>query len=72
MSTALRPNRTRSKAQPRGLLSRTVQDQHLMLQQKRFGNDGAGTAWGEGPDRCYAQMSYEDEPIPHTANDDRG
>jgi hypothetical protein len=59
-------------AQPRGLLSRTVQDQQLMLQEKRFGNDGAGTAWGDGPDRCYDQMSYEDEPIPHTANDDRG
>ena len=43
-----------------------------MLQKKRFGNDGAGTAWGDGPDRCYDQMSYEDEPIPHTANDDRG
>jgi hypothetical protein len=24
-----------------------------MLQKKRFGNDGAGTAWGDGPDCCY-------------------
>ena len=42
-----------------------------MLQEKRFGNDGAGTAWGEGADRCHDQKSYEDEPIPHTANNGR-
>jgi len=43
-----------------------------MLQKKRFGNDCAGTARSDGPDRCYDQMSYQDEPIPHAANHDRG
>jgi hypothetical protein len=56
--------------QPRGLLSRTVQNQQLMFQKKRFGNDRAGTARGDGSDRCYDQMSDQEEQIPHTGNDD--
>lgn len=43
-----------------------------MLQKKRFGNDGTGAAWGDGPDRCYDQMSYQEKQVPHTANDGRG
>jgi hypothetical protein len=42
-----------------------------MLQKKRFGDDCAGTAGSHGPDRRDDQMNYQDEPIPHTANDDR-
>ena len=42
-----------------------------MLQKKRFGNDCAGTAGSHGSDRRDDQMSHQDEPIPHTANDDR-
>jgi hypothetical protein len=42
-----------------------------MLQKKRFGDDCAGTAGSHGPDRRDDQMSYQDEPIPHPANDDR-
>ena len=41
-----------------------------MLQKKRFGNDRAGTAGGHGSDRRDDQMSHQDEPIPHAANDD--
>jgi hypothetical protein len=54
--------------QRRGLLSRTVQNQKLMRQKKRFGNDCAGTAGSDGPDRCYDQMSYQEEQsrIPKT------
>jgi len=40
-----------------------------MLQEKRFGNDCASTARSDGPNSSYDQMSYQDEPIPHTAND---
>lgn len=58
-------------AQSRCLLSRSIQDQQLMLQKKRFGNDCAGTAGSRGSDRRDDQMSHQDEPIPHTANDDR-
>jgi hypothetical protein len=42
-----------------------------MLQKKRFGNDCAGTAGSHGSDRRDDQVSHQDEPIPHTANDDR-
>jgi hypothetical protein len=42
-----------------------------MLQKKRLGDDCAGTAGSHGPDRRDDQMSHQDEPIPHTANDDR-
>jgi hypothetical protein len=59
-------------AQLRCLLSRSIQDQQPMLQKKRFGDDYAGTAGSHGPDRRDDEMSYRDEPIPHTANDDRG
>jgi len=58
-------------AQLRCLLSRSIQDQQLMLQKKRFGNDCAGTAGSHGSDRRDHQMSHQNEPIPHTANDDR-
>ena len=37
-------------AQLRCLLSRSIQDQQLMLQKKRFGNDRAGTAGSHGSD----------------------
>ncbi len=42
-----------------------------MLQKKRYGDDCAGTAGSHGPDRRGDQISHQDEPIPHTANDDR-
>ncbi len=41
-----------------------------MLQKKRFGYDCAGTAGSHGSDRRDDEMSHQDEPIPHTANDD--
>jgi len=37
-----------------------------MLQKKRFGDDGAGAAGSQVPDRRDDQMSYQEEPIPHT------
>ena len=58
-------------AEPRRLLSRSIQDQQLMLQKKRLGDDCAGTAGSHGSDRRDDQMSHQDEPIPHTANNDR-
>jgi len=58
-------------AQLRCLLSRSIQDQQLMLHKKRFGDDCTGTARSHGPDRRDDQMSDQDEPIPHTANADR-
>jgi hypothetical protein len=35
-----------------------------------FGDDCAGATGTHGPDRRDDQMSYQEEPIPHTANDD--
>jgi hypothetical protein len=49
----------------------STRNQQLMLQKKRFGNDCAGTAGSHGSDRRDDQMSHQDEPIPHTANDGR-
>jgi hypothetical protein len=59
-------------AELRRLLSRSIQDQQLLLQEKRFGDDGAGTARTHDPDRRDDQVSHQNEPIAHTANDDRG
>jgi hypothetical protein len=42
-----------------------------MLQKKRFGSDCGGTAGSHGSDRRDDQMSHQDEPIPHAANNDR-
>lgn len=74
----LRSNEHRAQAQqdavqwaePRRLLSRSIQDQQLMFQKKRFDNDCAGTARRRGPDRRDNEMSYQDEPIPHAVNND--
>jgi len=43
-----------------------------MLQQKGFADDCARAARSHGSDHRDDQMSHQDEPISHTANDDRG
>jgi hypothetical protein len=43
-----------------------------MLQKKRFGNDRAGTSRSHDPDNCDDQVSQQDKPIAHAANDDSG
>jgi hypothetical protein len=53
--------------QRRCLLSSSVQDQQLMLQKKRFGDDCAGTPRSHSPDGRDDEMSDQDEPIPHAA-----
>src|SRR5579862_5632340 len=55
------------KPDRRCLLSSSVQDQQLMLQKKRFGDDCAGTPRSHSPDRRDDEMSDQDEPIPHAA-----
>lgn len=77
---ALRRNEHRAQAQQdsdqcaerRRLHSRSVQNQQLMLQKARFGDDCAGTGRGHGPDRRDNEMSHQGEPIPQAANNDWG
>jgi len=52
--------------------ARSIQDQQLMLQKKRFGDDRAGTSRSHDPDDRDDQVSHQDEPIAHAPNDDRG
>jgi hypothetical protein len=52
--------------------ARSIQDQQLMLQKKRFGDDRAGTSRSHDPDDRDDQVSHKDEPIAHAPNDDRG
>jgi hypothetical protein len=58
--------------QLRGPFSRSIQNQQLVLQENRFGGDRTGTTGGDDPDDRDDQVSKQDEPIAHAANDDPG
>jgi hypothetical protein len=42
----------------RGSLTRSIQDQQLMLQKERFGDDRAGTSRSHGPNSRDDQVSH--------------
>ena len=48
--------------------ARSIKDQQLMLEKKRFGDDGAGTSRSHDLDDRDDQVSHQDEPIAHAAN----
>jgi hypothetical protein len=49
----------------------SCEDQQLMLEKKRFGDDGAGTSRSHDLDDRDDQVSHQDEPIAHAANNGR-
>jgi hypothetical protein len=48
-----------------------IQDQELMLEQKRLGNDGTGTASSEQASQGSDEMDEKDDPIAHHRNPSR-
>ena len=60
------PARIRSHADRFGAgLPGAIQDQELMLEQKRLGNDGTGTARSEQASQGSDEMDEKDDQIAH-------
>src|ERR1700722_18891598 len=51
--------------QIRRSLPGAIQDQELMLKQKRLGNEGTGTAWSEQTSQGSDEMDQKDDQIAH-------
>ena len=53
------------------LLPGSVQDEQLMLEQERLGDDRTETVWSGHLHDRDDRMSHEDQPLPHAGEHDR-
>jgi hypothetical protein len=65
LSTTLARKDPVRRGQIRRSLPGAIQDQELMLEQKRLGNDGTGTARSEQASQGSDEMDEKDDPIAH-------
>ena len=65
MNPAQSPVMTRSIGRRLGALTRTIEDQKLVLDEQRFGDDGTSTAGSERAGDRHNQMDEKKSPVAH-------